>query len=60
MYVVKGKKVTHVDLRRDRPDDETLRALLVGPTGNLRAPTLKAGKVLAVGFEPATYEKLLT
>jgi hypothetical protein len=32
---------------------------MLGPTGNLRAPTLVKGKNLIVGFDEATYEKLL-
>lgn len=59
IYVAKGKNVVHVDLKKDRPDDATLRQLLLGPTGNLRAPTLRVGKTLIVGFDQATYEKVL-
>ena len=41
------------------PDRATLLGLLLGPTGNLRAPTLRKGRTLIVGFEEETYEKLL-
>ena len=37
LYVAKGKKVEHVDLKRAKPDRATLLGLLLGPTGNLRA-----------------------
>lgn len=60
LYVAKGKKIEHVDLRRAKPDRATLLALLLGPTGNLRAPTLRKGRTLIVGFEEATYKKVLT
>ena len=60
LYVAKGKKVEHVDLKRAKPDRATLLRLLLGPTGNLRAPTLRRGRTLIVGFEEATYKKLLT
>ena len=40
-------------------DRATLLGLLLGPTGNLRAPTLRKGRTLIVGFEEETYEKLL-
>jgi arsenate reductase-like glutaredoxin family protein len=60
LYVAKGKKVEHVDLRKARPDRATLLGLLLGPTGNLRAPTLRRGRTLIVGFEEDTYKKLLT
>jgi len=58
LYVAKGKKVIHVDLKKDKPDDETLTALMLGPTGNLRAPTFRIGKTLVVGFDAETYAKV--
>ena len=58
MYVAKGKKVTEVDLKKDRPDDEALTKLMLGPTGNLRAPTMKVGKTVLVGFNADTYGEM--
>jgi hypothetical protein len=29
---------------------------MLGPTGNLRAPVLRIGKKLIIGFEPELYE----
>jgi hypothetical protein len=59
LYVAKGKKVVHVDLERARPARAELLGLLLGPTGNLRAPTLRKGRTLLVGFDEATYTRLL-
>jgi hypothetical protein len=59
IYASKGKKVVHVDLRREKPDAATLKRLLIGPSGNLRAPTLRVGKTLLVGFDEAVYKKVL-
>jgi arsenate reductase-like glutaredoxin family protein len=59
IYAIKGKKVVHVNLKKDNPDDETLKKLLLGPTGNLRAPTLRKGKNLVVGFDEATYQNII-
>ncbi|MDE2060607.1 MAG: hypothetical protein KGJ27_12940 [candidate division NC10 bacterium] len=59
IYATKGQKVIHVDLRKDKPDRAQLLALLLGPSGNLRAPTLRKGRTLVVGFDVATYEQLL-
>mgnify|MGYP001587723011 CR=1 FL=1 len=59
IYASKGKQAVHLDLRKQKPDAATLKALLLGPTGNLRAPTLRKGRTLIVGFDEATYAKLL-
>ena len=59
LYVAKGAKVVHVDLKREKPDRVTLLALLLGPSGNLRAPTLRKGRTLLVGFDEPTYKALL-
>jgi len=59
IYAAKGRRVVHLDLRNARPDESTLAALLLGPTGNLRAPTLRRGRTLLVGFDEATYAKVL-
>ena len=58
IYASKGKQVVHLDLKKDRPDKATLAGLLLGPTGNLRAPTLRKGRTLIVGFDEATYAAL--
>lgn len=59
IYVTRGTKVVHLDLKRDQPDDAAILALLIGPSGKLRAPTLKLGKTLVVGFDQATYEQVI-
>ena len=59
LYAAKGKRVVHVDLRKGRPDRSALLALLLGPTGNLRAPTLRKGRTLLVGFDESTYRQVL-
>jgi arsenate reductase-like glutaredoxin family protein len=59
IYAVRGKQVVHVDLRRDKPSRADLLGVLLGPTGNLRAPTLRKGRALLVGFDEATYKRLL-
>jgi arsenate reductase-like glutaredoxin family protein len=59
VYASKGKQVVHLDLRKETPGAATLKALLLGPTGNLRAPTLRKGRTLIVGFDEATYARVL-
>lgn len=55
LIVAKGKSVVQLDLKTDKPDTETLLALLLGPTSNLRAPTARVGTTLLVGFNEQTY-----
>lgn len=59
ILIAKGKKVVSFDMEHEPPDDETLLVHLLGPTGNLRAPTLRKGKTLLVGFSEDTYRQLL-
>jgi len=59
LYAMKGKRVVHLDLEKGRPDRAALLGLLLGPTGNLRAPTLRKGRTLLVGFDEATYRLVL-
>lgn len=58
LYAAKGKKIVHVNLKKTDLSQDELQKLIVGPTGNLRAPTLRKGKTLMVGFHEETYEKL--
>lgn len=46
-------------MKKDRPDDATLMAHMLGPTGNLRAPTIVKGKTLMVGFDDETFRSVL-
>jgi len=51
----KGKKITSLDMKKDKPDEETLTGILLGPTGNLRAPTMIVGNTMLVGFNEEAY-----
>ena len=59
IITVKGKSYSKLDLKKDKPSKATLLAALLGPTGNLRAPTFRKGKTLFVGFHPDGYEEVL-
>jgi hypothetical protein len=59
VVVGRGKKVVVFDMKKDPPDDDTLAAHLLGPTGFLRAPTVRRGKTLLVGFSEAAYQQEL-
>ncbi len=53
IVVGKGKKVVTFDPKMDSKED-ILKSCL-GRTGNLRAPTLKIGNMLVVGFNDDIY-----
>jgi hypothetical protein len=59
VVVSRGKKVVTFDMKKDPPDDDTLASYLLGPTGNLKAPTLRRGKTLLVGFGEEAYKQVL-
>ena len=59
IWVAKGKNAVHVDLKKAKPGKAELLALLLGPTGGLRAPTLHVGRTLLVGFNEAAYATAL-
>lgn len=55
IVVGKGKKVVIFDPKTDNKED-ILKSCL-GRTGNLRAPTLKIGSMLVVGFNEEMYDQ---
>jgi arsenate reductase-like glutaredoxin family protein len=50
LVAAKGRKVTVLDLARETPSEATLAALMLGPTGNLRAPIMRVGQTVLVGY----------
>jgi arsenate reductase-like glutaredoxin family protein len=59
VVATRGQQVVRIDLRRDTPTDDDLLAVLLGPTGNLRAPAAVVGDLLVVGFSPELYGEVL-
>jgi arsenate reductase-like glutaredoxin family protein len=59
IIVMKGKKVTDFDLSKDKPTQDELLGLMLGTTGNLRAPTVVRGKTVLVGFNQDVYDEIL-
>ncbi len=55
VIVARGRKVVTFDMRAAPPDQQALLKHMLGPTGNLRAPTILAGDVLLVGFDHDAY-----
>lgn len=56
LVVMKGQKVAVFDLTRSRPGDAELKELMLGSTGNLRAPVVVRGGTVLVGFNADIYE----
>jgi arsenate reductase-like glutaredoxin family protein len=59
LVATRGKRVVTFSLKDDCPDDETLLAHLIGPSGNLRAPSAVVGRTLVVGFNEDVYRREL-
>ncbi|MDE0061832.1 MAG: hypothetical protein OXP09_14995 [Gammaproteobacteria bacterium] len=55
-HVAKGRKLQQFT-GADRLSDEAVTAML-GSTGNLRAPTLRVGGTLLVGFNESVYAEV--
>ena len=58
IVVGRGKKVVVYDPNKD--DKNEILKVCLGRTGNLRAPTLKIGKLLIVGFNDDMYAQYVT
>ena len=52
VVVAKGKKVETLDPRKEA---KALADVVLGPTGNLRAPAIRTGKTWLVGFNEEAY-----
>lgn len=59
LFAAKGKKIVHLNFKARKPGDDELAALVIGPSGNLRAPSFFVGKTLVVGFNEETYREML-
>ncbi len=55
LWVAKGKQVVHFNMARDKPSESELRNVLLGPSGTLRAPVIRFGNKLFVGFDEACF-----
>lgn len=59
VIVAKGKSVVTFLMGKDSPGDEVLAGHMLGPTGNLRAPTIRKGKTVLVGFNEEVFIQAL-
>lgn len=56
VYVAVGKKVVEFDPAT--ADRDLLLKKVIGPSGNLRAPALRVGKVFYIGYHPDMYRNI--
>ena len=56
MIVAKGKKLDTFEPAGKAP--KAVVDAMLGPTGNLRAPTLRVGKTTLVGFSEDAYREV--
>lgn len=59
VVVARGQKVVRFSTAKDMPSDDELVKLILGRSGTLRAPSLRRGKTLLVGFNQAAYADVL-
>ena len=57
IFVAKGKKMMNWNPARD--DRDQIIKSIIGPSGNLRAPTWRIGSDYLVGFHPDQYNQVL-
>jgi len=57
VYVAKGKKLDLFEMKSAKIGEVVEKML--GPTGNLRAPTMRVGKTTVVGFNEDTFSDVL-
>ena len=57
IHVSKGKKTISWNPKSD--DREEILKTVMGPSGNLRAPTWKIGSEILVGFSEEQYQQVL-
>ncbi len=59
VYSTRARKVIHLNIKQGKPAREDVLALLMGRSGTLRAPVIKHGNTLIVGFDEDTYARVL-
>jgi arsenate reductase-like glutaredoxin family protein len=55
----RGRKVTTFDLKNRKWSWKEIAPLMLGPTGKLRAPVIRSGSALLIGFDEESYRKLV-
>ncbi len=56
VFVAKGKKIS--EFRPGGKASAEIVSAMLGPTGNLRAPTIRKGKTVVVGYNDDLFEQI--
>ena len=59
VLIARGKSVRRIDFKKESATDDELRKLILGPSGFLRAPIIRRGRKIFIGFEPEQYARFL-
>ena len=59
LQVARGKKLLRFDLRDGSPSKEEILKVVMGPSGNLRAPSFRFEESFVVGFHEEGYTELI-
>ncbi len=59
IVATRGRGIVEIDMTGAAPSEAELAKAIVGPTGNLRAPAIRVGDQLLVGFNEDAYGKVL-
>jgi hypothetical protein len=60
VVVTRTRKLLAFDMANHPPQDSELLAVILGPTGNLRAPAFRKGSTLVVGFTEDAYDGVIS
>ena len=59
VLIARGRKFVDYDMKKKAPGDKELSKGIIGPSGNLRAPTLRIGNTLIVGYHDEVYSEVM-
>ncbi|MCX7418602.1 MAG: ArsC family (seleno)protein [Planctomycetia bacterium] len=58
-WIARGKTVHKIAFKKEGMADADLLKLIIGPSGFLRAPIIRRGKKIFIGFEPEQFAAFL-
>lgn len=59
LAVVRGSKVYEFERPQFAEQDEQIESMIIGRSGSLRAPTIRVGTTMIVGYEKNLYSRVL-